>query len=409
MSAAVEPVTGPGADLDDDLWGRVLLGRLSEPADTALALRVQEVGASRAAHEVISGRSPVRTLAGLRARLADRNPDDVVRADLAAAVRCEARIVCPGRPGWPSQLDDLGERAPLMLWVRGVADLRLLALRSIAVVGTRTATAYGEQVARTWSAEFVAAGCTVISGGAFGIDAAAHRGALAAGGVTVCVLACGVDVAYPRSHDALLAKVADDGVIVSESPPGAAAMRQRFLSRNRLIAALTRGTVVVEAALRSGAASTAHEADGLGRPVYAVPGPVTSAVSGGCHRMVQQGTAHLVTGADDVLTALGLASGDPAFGGPGSGGVAPGGVSPAAVAEGASADTPRSRPGDGLPPREARVFDAVPLRRGVPAQSVSRTAGLPVSDVVAALGRLQVLGLVRRTADGWAKSGGAAT
>jgi DNA processing protein len=351
----------------------------------------------------------VRTLAGLQARLADRDPDEVVRADLAATVRCGARIVRPGTPEWPSQLDDLGDRAPLLLWVRGAADLRLLALRSIAVVGTRNATAYGEQVARTWSAQFVSSGCAVISGGAFGIDAAAHRGALAAGGVTVCVLACGVDVVYPRSHDALLAQVTDDGVIVSESPPGAAAMRQRFLSRNRLIAALTRGTVVVEAALRSGAASTAHEADALGRPVLAVPGPVTSAVSAGCHRMVQQGTAHLVTGADDVLKALGLHPTESGFAGAATAGVPRPAAHPAGVTEGDAHDSPRSRPGDGLPLREARVFDAVPLRRGVSAQAISRTGGLPMAEVVAALGRLQVLGLVRRTADGWAKSGGAAT
>lgn len=390
------PVAGPDplTMVDDDMWARLLLSRLAEPADASLGVRVLEVGAVRAAREIVAGRSPVRSLPGLRARLADRDPDDIVRSDLAAAVRCDAHLLRPGTPGWPTQLDDLGERSPLLLWVRGTADLRLIALRSVAVVGTRNATSYGEQIARRWSGELTVAGCSVVSGGAFGVDAAAHRGALAAGGVTVCILACGVDVAYPRSHDALLATIANDGLVVSESPPGAAAMRQRFLSRNRLIAALTRGTVVVEAAVRSGAASTAHEADALGRPVFAVPGPVTSAVSAGCHRMIRQGGAHLVTGADDVLSALGMDPG-PAIAG--------------TITQGGDPGAPGPRPGDGLPPREARVFDAVPLRRGASAQSISRTAGVGVSDTVVALGRLHVLGLVQRTGDGWAKTCGAAT
>jgi len=386
--------TDPFAGLDDEMWARLLLARLAEPADATVGARVLEVGAVRAAQEVISGRSPVRTLPGLRVRLGDRDPDDIVRADLTVGRRCGAQPLRPGTAGWPTQVDDLGERTPLVLWVRGAADLRLIALRSISVVGTRAATSYGEQIARRWSAEFTAQGCSVVSGGAFGVDAAAHRGALAAGGVTVCILACGVDVAYPRSHDALLASIVNDGLVISESPPGAAAMRQRFLSRNRLIAALTRGTVVIEAALRSGAASTAHEADALGRPVFAVPGPVTSNVSAGCHRLIRQGSAQLVTGPDDVLAALGLQVGPtPAVPITGGGGSAAQGTHPA----------------DGLAPREARVLDAVPLRRGVPAQSIARTAGAAVHDTIAALGRLHVLGLVQRTGDGWAKTCGAAT
>ncbi len=214
------------------------------------------------------------------------------------------RLVVPGDLEWPRQLEDLGDLAPWALWVRGTVDLRLSALRSVAVVGARAATSYGTHVASTLGSDLAASGWAVVSGGAFGIDAAAHAGALAARGVTVAVLACGVDVAYPPRHDALFARIAADGLLVSEVPPGAAPHRTRFLVRNRVIAALTRGTVVVEAALRSGSLSTAHEAERLGRPVLGVPGPVTSTMSQGVHRALRGG-ALLVTSAAEVVEAVG--------------------------------------------------------------------------------------------------------
>ena len=156
--------------------------------------------------------------------------------------------------------------------------------RSVAIVGSRASTAYGEHVAGELGHQLAERGWTVVSGGAFGIDAAAHRGALAAEAPTVAVLACGVDRPYPAAHGALLHRIAETGLLVSEWPPGAAPHRHRFLVRNRLIAALTRGTVVVEAAARSGAQATARRARKLGRQVLVVPGPVTSAMSVGLPR-----------------------------------------------------------------------------------------------------------------------------
>lgn len=206
--------------------------------------------------------------------------------------------------GWPTQLDDLGEARPQRLFVAGVGDVRLLALRSVAIVGARSATPYGLSVASSLAADLAACGWVVVSGGAFGIDAAAHRGALTAGGCTVAVLASGVDMPTPRSHAPLLARISASGLLVSERPLGYLPRAHDFLHRNRLIAALTRAVVVVEAGSRSGALHTANCASTLRRPVAAVPGPVTSALSVGTHRSIREGQAVLVTDVSDVLELL---------------------------------------------------------------------------------------------------------
>ncbi|HLZ36978.1 MAG TPA: DNA-processing protein DprA [Mycobacteriales bacterium] len=185
--------------------------------------------------------------------------------------RLGGRFVCPGDAEWPSQLDDLHATRPFGLWLRGGSHLRLVAVRSVAVVGARAATAYGEHVSGELAADLADAGWAVVSGGAFGVDAASHRGALAAGGATVAVLASGIDVPYPRGHDTLFDRIAHEGLLVTDWPPGAAPARLRFLVRKRVIAALTRGTVVVEAAARSGALNTARHARELGRLVMAGP------------------------------------------------------------------------------------------------------------------------------------------
>ncbi len=224
--------------------------------------------------------------------------------DLAGFHRDGIRLVCPGEPEWPTQLDVLGADRPYALWLRGDADLRYCCLRSVAMVGARSATAYGAHVCTEMAAALGARGWTVISGGAFGIDASAHRGALAADGVTVAVLACGVDYAYPRGHHDLFDGIAAQGVLVSEWPPGRPPTRHRFLIRNRVIGALARGTVVVEAGVRSGALNTARHARDLGRPVMAVPGPVTSEVSAGCHKIIREWGAVCVTDAHEVIELL---------------------------------------------------------------------------------------------------------
>ncbi len=362
-----------GGVSQDERLSRALLSRLAEPADRRIGRLLAQRPATEVVELVRSGSPHVPAVERYALRLDSADPE----ADLARAAEVGGRLLVPGDLEWPSQLDDLGEVAPWALWVRGTVDLRLAALRSVAVVGSRAATRYGDDVAATLGSDLALRRWTVVSGGAFGIDAAAHRGSLAAGGTTVAVLACGVDVAYPPRHDALFARIAADGLLVSEVPPGAAPHRTRFLVRNRVIAALTRGTVVVEAAVRSGALSTAHEAARLGRPVLGVPGPVTSPMSQGVHRLLRDG-AGVVTSAAEVVEALGELGTD----------LAPRPSGP-------------TDPRDSLDPLSARVLDAVPARRPATLDSVARTAGVAPAEAAGALGLLEVGGWVRSDAAGW--------
>jgi DNA processing protein len=214
------------------------------------------------------------------------------------------RLICPGDPDWPSQLDDLGSARPYALWARGAGDLRDRGPQTVSIVGSRAATAYGVHVATSIAASLSGRGWIVVSGAAYGIDAAAHLGALATTGTTMAVLACGADYAYPRAHAKLLSDIAERGALISEYPPGWLPERRRFLARNRLIAALGAGTVVVEAGLRSGSLNTARHARELGRPVMAVPGPVTSVQSAGCHQLIRDHSTVCVTGAEEIIACL---------------------------------------------------------------------------------------------------------
>jgi DNA processing protein len=269
---------------------------------------------------------------------------------------------------------------PVALWVRGPVRLDELVDRSVAVVGSRASTAYGEHVAAELGYQLGERGWTVVSGGAFGIDAAAHRGALAAEAPTLAVLACGVDRPYPAAHGALFHRIAETGLVVSEWPPGCAPLRHRFLVRNRLIAALTRGTVVVEAAARSGAQATAQRARRLGREVLVVPGPVTSAMSVGCHELLREREvgATLVTSAAQVIEAVGGIGVD-------------------------LADPPErpASPRDGLSDVATRVLDACPVRTGVSPERLAAIAGCDVLDVLRVLPALELADLVQWTGTGW--------
>jgi DNA processing protein len=220
----------------------------------------------------------------------------------------------------------------------------------------------------------------VVSGGAYGIDGAGHRGALAAGGPTLAVLACGVDRPYPAGHDALFVRIAATGLLVSEWPPGTAPHGHRFLVRNRLIAALSRGTVVVESAARSGAQATARRARDLGRTVMVVPGPVTSAMSVGCHELLRDSgmQAVLVASAAHVIETVGTIGDDLAQ------------PPPRPV-------TPR----DGLSDLAVRVLDACPVRTGVPPERLAHVAGCDVLEVLRVLPQLEIAGLVQWTGTGW--------
>ncbi len=309
-------------------------------------------------------------------------------ARLAAWQQSGLRLVMPGDPDWPTQLDDLGNARPLLLWVRGSADLRYSCMNALSVVGARAATGYGQHVALQMAAALAERGLTVISGGAFGIDASAHRGALAADGLTVAVLAGGLSYGYPRGHAGLFAAVAAQGILVSECPPDQAPTRPGFLVRNRLIAALSRGTVVVEAALRSGALNTARHARELCRPVMAVPGPVTSEQSAGCHELIREYGAMCVTNAKDVVEHL-----DPGSAGDGSTGE--GGSGRAGPRRGPAIDTDR------LDPVSRAVLEQVPARGGRGPASIAIRAGVDLDTAVRTLGLLAAAGFVQRCDQGW--------
>lgn len=299
---------------DEERVARAVLTYITQPGDLLAGAMARALGAVRALEAVRSASlagfgdlpgfpDPARALARLRERLGAVPPRKEIRRQLGGRFR----LVCPGDPEWPGGLDALGDAAPAALWVTGAADLGSACRRSVTVTGARAATAYGAYLAAEFSASLAGRGVTVIAGGSFGIDAAAHRGALSAGGTTIAVAAGGPDIPYPAAHEGLFGEIAGHGVIVSEAPPGTHVNRLRFLVRNRVMAALAAATLIVEAGTRSGALTAARHARDLGRPVAAVPGPVTSELSAGCNGLIRAGHAVLVTSASDVADTLPLA------------------------------------------------------------------------------------------------------
>lgn len=350
---------------------RAAWSRIAEPGDVTAARLVAARGPVQALADVAAASHP-----GL-ARFLPRLEQLDVDQDLEVARRLGARVVCPEDEEWPTGLDDL-DCPPHCLWVRGDARLAEVCARSVAVVGARSATAYGEMVATEMAAGLGERGFTVVSGAAFGIDAAAHRGALALGSTTLAVLAGGVDRPYPSAHARLIDRIREVGAVLSEVPPGAAPTRSRFLQRNRMIATMTQGTVVVEAGLRSGSLNTARTAAEHHRVVACVPGPVTSMMSAGCHETVRAGIAVLVTDAAEAADAIGELGRDL--------------VPPRRAA---------ARPGDDLDETAARVLAALPVRRGVTVARLTVVAGLSGASVAGVLGRLELAGLAERDGQGW--------
>lgn len=331
-----------------------------------------------------------------------------IRREIDTLNKLGGTLLVPGDPLWHPGLDEL-DLPPYCLWVRGDATLLHpngrgqgeLAGRSIgelarqglgtaaAIVGCRASSDYGSRVTQMIAGEYASAGGIVMSGGAFGIDAAAHRAALdvmarRGAGSTITVLAGGVDRPYPRANSDMLTLIADQGALISEAPPGSQPGRHRFLSRNRLIAALSDATLVVEAAWRSGALSTARHARDMGRPLGAVPGPVTSMNSAGCHRLLRDG-ATCITSTSDLLELLG-----------------PIGAT-LELSQHAEAQRDQAHAGflDGLDPLSAQVLDAMPARSATSIEHLSATAGLSAPEVTAALGLLDIMGRVERSAKGW--------
>ncbi|MFE2022042.1 DNA-processing protein DprA [Streptomyces sp. NPDC059499] len=359
---------------------RAALTRIFEPGDERAGRWLREVGpvelmrrltVADGSAETLKGMTATR-LSGYRLRASTADPE----RDLSDVAGVGGRFVCPGDPEWPSQLDDLSDARPIGLWVRGLPDLRLWALRSVAVVGARACTPYGAHMAASIGAGLAERGWVVVSGAAFGVDGAAHRGALAAGGATMAVLACGVDVAYPRGHAELIGRMVEQGLVIGELPPSEHPTRSRFILRNRVIAALTRGTVVVEAEYRSGSLVTARNAQRLGRYTMGVPGPATSGLSAGVHELLR-GEGVLVTDAAEIAELVGEI-----------GDLAPARRGPVL-------------PRDLLDPVSARVLDALPRRGAMEGRDVARTAGTSTDEALGRLYELHSLGFVEREADGW--------
>ncbi len=351
---------------DERLARRALL-HAGEPGDLALSRFVGQHGVLEAVARLRAGAGPSRD---------GRHTHRLLAADLSReenlAERVRARLVCPGDRGWPAQRLSRLAVPPHALWIRGEAHLDDVTERSVAIVGSRAATAYGEHVATELAAGLADHEWAVVSGAAYGIDGAAHRGCLAVSGLTVAVLAGGVDDAYPKGHASLLTRVVETGLVVSELPVGQTPTRARFLERNRLIAALACGTVAVEMAHRSGARNTLEHAETLLRPVMAVPGPVTSAMSAGCNEWIAQRRAEVVTDAEDILRI-----------------VSPVGVFDDPVRRGRDRSTDRLR-ADAL-----AVYEALPPVDRMLLADLPRAAGLPEATVGDALRELLHAGAVQ--------------
>lgn len=388
-----------GFDLDNPLLAAVAWCQLTEPSDAVAGTLIAHLGPSEALHwldDTIGGtlitNPPIETsaprwgqaLAGGIARWSTRLAVCDPSRDLEILRRLGGTLLTPTDPRWPRGLSDLEVCAPHVLWVLGNPDLSARLARSVSLVGARAATAYGEHVATNLAGSLRDRGFAIVSGGAYGIDAAAHRGALAAGGDTLAVMAGGVDRLYPAGNLSLIERIAEVGTVICESPPGASPMKQRFLSRNRLIAALTPATVVVEAAWRSGALSTARHAANLMRAVGAVPGPVTSMASGGCHQLLRDQVAVCVTDAAEIAELAGSSGAD--------------------AAPDRSTSATDTRATDGLDPATLAVLEAFPARSAIDVDTLMREAGRPLGEVLSALGLLELRGLIRPDGASWRRA-----
>jgi DNA processing protein len=413
------------ADLSDaaelsDRFAAAALSTLVEPGDTDAVLLIGTLGPSivleavverwpadrilKAVAEVDEGASAVL---GSRSR-ARSSRDGAAAAETASAMRLEealerwlprlslrtavrsleaaagvgAALVTPRDELWPTGFGDLGDGAPIALWVRGNVGSLTACDRSIALVGARAATGYGEHVAMEAAAGLADRGFAIVSGGAYGIDGAAHRAALASDQTTIAFLAGGVDRLYPAGHAALLTRIAERGLLVGELPCGSSPTKWRFLQRNRLIAAASRATVVVEAGRRSGSLNTAGHAAAIGRALGAVPGPVTSPASAGCHRLIQEYGAACVTSAAEMAELTGI-------------------IEPLDRTNDAHASTSTSGVDHG---ERVRVLDALSPRTPRAVREVATRAGMSEREAISTLGLLDLESLVDEREGGWIRT-----
>lgn len=371
----------------EEVLARVAWNRLAEPGDGVAGVLLEQLGAWRALEMLVESPNPAwvraafaeggveihpKTAAAAVDRWWPRLDREAVQSDIERGAEAGLSVLLPGDPLWPEPFADLGAHAPLLLWTHG--NQGLLGATGLAVVGARAASGYGTHVTADLVDGISARGIAVVSGAAYGIDAVAHRAALAAGGATIAVLAGGVDRPYPEGNRALITRIAAEGLVCSEMIPGSAPTRWRFLQRNRLIAALAAATLVTEAGMRSGTLNTAGHAAELGRPLGAVPGPITSVTSAGCHRLIREYGAALITGVGDACELLGAAFDE---------------LDPL-VAGGVGAGS--SRP----PALHRRLLDAIPLRGSRSFEDIVRAAGTNSEEARGGLAELELLGNVMR-------------
>ncbi|MFD1721817.1 DNA-processing protein DprA [Amnibacterium endophyticum] len=376
LAALVGPVRHGRGGTPEEAFARGAWTAIVEPGDAVASALIATLGAADALEALLLDAPPVRDrrLVDAFTRWRPRAQPALLREAFAAAARVHARLVLPGDEDWPAGLDDLAEHAPLALWARTgcerVPDLR----RSIALVGTRDATSYGRRVTEELGSGLVGRGFAIVSGGAAGIDRGAHQAAIRAGGTTAAIMAGGVDRLYPQGNRDLLERIAVEGVVLSELACGSTPMRQRFLSRNRLIAASSRVTTVVEAGVPSGAINTAAHAGELGRPIAVVPGSIHSSASKGCHKLLREYAAVLVQTAADVAEL--------------------------------ARDRDTAVPLDGidleLDPLERQVLDALG-RSPLAVPEIARRCGIPRVDAAAVLAVLGLDGAAVEGPRGWVR------
>jgi len=368
----VRPDAEQPAVRDGLIWNLI-----TEPGDGVAGALVAALGPQEALDVIASGegdrqegvddRPAAGALRDGRRRWAPRLDPLPHLGALRTAARIGASLLLPSDPEWPTSMTDLGAHAPHALWLRG--DATALTGHGVALVGARASSSYGEHVAGELAAELAVEGRVIFSGGAYGIDGTAHRAALRVGGRTVAVLAGGVDRPYPSGHAPLFERIQASGALVSEVACGTAPTKWRFLARNRLISALSAATVVVEAGQRSGSLNTAGHAAALGRPLGAVPGPITSTASAGCHRLLRDYDARCITSVADVRELLGIVT-----------------VAPATTAE---------------DPDMVRLADALNVRTPRSSTQLAQRSGLSPERVEALLGILELDGSAVRSEHGW--------
>lgn len=351
------------------------LAHLCEPGDPIINSALASFSPSEVIEQLLVGVLRPQS----KPRIAQRFSEFSLAKELDYSESIGAKFITRGEMGWPRQLDSLESEVPWVIWSLGSADFRMLSVKSLAIIGTRACTPYGRDIALRWAGELSCSGLTVVSGGALGIDIAAHSGALQTGNPTLCVLAGGVQVRYPAANEHVFNKIVDCGSILSESPPREHPRRQRFLTRNRIIAALTLGTLIVEASSRSGTVSTATRAQDMGRFVMGVPGSINSPQSEGVHTLITQKVATFAPSPHEVMRIMNLQTRE--------------------ISKPVTALDWRS-----LPQRELDVWEALPRKGGCSVEDLQTKSLRSLTEIMASLTELELKNMARSDGFLWRRT-----